>query len=102
MNSTNVNNINNNMQVNDKKIKKIISISCSIKNQKESKNKIKVHRRQQSMINNQHINLNKNKIKPQMINIDLQGERFSKNKVKIKNSVKKFFNKKQRRCRNKN
>ena len=93
VNSTNVNNINNNMQVNDKKIKKIISISCSIKNQKESKNKIKVHRRQQSMINNQHINLNKNKIKPQMINIDLQGERFSKNKVKIKNSVKKFFNK---------
>ena len=42
MNSTNVNNINNNMQVNDKKIKKIISISCSIKNQKESKNKIMV------------------------------------------------------------
>ena len=78
----------------DKKIKKIISISCSIKNQKEPKQKIKVHRRQQSMINNNSNIINKNnKQKPQMINIDLQGEFLMRNKIKIKNSVKKFFNK---------
>ena len=82
----------------NKKMKKIISISCSIKNQKDSNKKIKVHRRQQSMINtNNKISsnlLNKNnKIKPQMINIDLQSEFLIKNKIKIKNSVKKFFNK---------
>ena len=84
----------------NKKGKKIISISCSVKNQKESKQKIKVHRRQQSMINtmnNNNHNLNiinkNNKLKPQMINIDLQGEFLMKNKIKIKNSVKKFFNK---------
>ena len=79
----------------DKKVKKIISISCSIKNQKEGKQKIKVHRRQQSVINN-NINNNKNnnnKFKPQMINIDLQSELLLRNKIKIKNSVKKFFNK---------
>ena len=78
----------------EKKIKKIISISCSIKNQKEPKQKIKVHRRQQSVINNNNNIFNKNnKIKPQMINIDLQGELLMKNKIKIKGSVKKFFNK---------
>ena len=82
----------------NKKIKKIVSISCSIKNQKEANKKIKVHRRQQSMINtnnkisNNFLNKN-NKIKPQMINIDLQSEFLIKNKIKIKNSVKKFFNK---------
>ena len=87
----------------EKKIKKIISISCSIKNQKEINNKkIKVHRRQQSMINTNNkisnnlnnfiINKNKN-IKPQMVNIDLQSEFLLKNKIKIKTSVKKFFNK---------
>ena len=84
----------------EKKIKKIISISCSIKNQKEINNKkIKVHRRQQSMINtnnkiSNNFNIIKNKnIKPQMVNIDLQSEFLIKNKIKIKNSVKKFFNK---------
>ena len=78
----------------EKKEKKIISISCSIKNQKESKQKIKVHRRHQSMINNNINNINKNnKLKPQMINIDLQGEFLIKNKMKLKHSVKKFFNK---------
>ena len=67
----------------DKKIKKIISISCSIKNQKEPKQKIKVHRRQQSMINNNSNIINKNnKQKPQMINIDLQGEFLMRNKIK--------------------
>ena len=78
----------------DKKIKKIISISCSIKNQKETKQKIKVHRRQQSMINDNSNMIDKNnKLKPKMINIDLQGELLMKNRIKIKNSVKKFFNK---------
>ena len=82
----------------DKKVKKIISISCSIKNPKDPKPKIKVHRRQQSMVNN-NINNNQNlpnknnKLKPQMINIDLQSELLMRNKIKIKSSVKKFFNK---------
>ena len=46
------------------------------------------------MINcNKNILNKNNKIKPQMINIDLQGELLLKNKIKIKGSVKKFFNK---------
>ena len=46
------------------------------------------------MINNNINNINKNnKLKPQMINIDLQGEFLIKNKMKLKHSVKKFFNK---------
>ena len=87
-----------------KKTKKIISISCSLKNQKDLKTKIKVHRRQQSMINqnnqykknvNQKINniniLLKNKNNPQTINIDLQNDPNNKNKNKIKYSAKKFL-----------
>ena len=46
------------------------------------------------MINNNSNIINKNnKQKPQMINIDLQGEFLMRNKIKIKNGVKKhrFF-----------
>ena len=90
-----------------KKVKKIISISCQMKTQKDKKTKIKVHRRLQSMVNNhestscqtkknsyQNINISlKIKNKPQAINIDLQNDSYVKNKNKIKNSAKKFFNK---------
>ena len=90
-----------------KKVKKIISISCSMKNKKDKKTKIKVHRRLQSMDNNNesnscrikknsYQNVNnylKNKIKPQAVSIDLQNDSYIKNKNKIKNSAKKFFNK---------
>ena len=93
-----------------KRPKKIISISCSLKNTQNLKTKIKVHRRHQSVINQcptsnrvkkgRYPNLNnnfnnislRNKINPQIINIDLQNETYLKYKNKIKNT-KKFFNK---------
>ena len=114
INSNNINNdiCNKTLNINEKvkRAKKIISISCSLKNQKDVKTKIKVHRRQQSMINQgkinnqkkngyQNINVNnynislKKKISPQTINIDLQNDSYIKNKNKFKYSNKKFFNK---------
>jgi dual specificity tyrosine-phosphorylation-regulated kinase 2/3/4 len=100
-----------------KKPKKIISISCSLKNTQNMKTKIKVHRRHQSVINqcptsnrvkkcgyqslsnNFNISL-RNKINPQIINIDLQNETYIKNKNKFKNA-KKFFNKEEPMSANK-
>ena len=106
-NSNNNNNsvINNNNDLEKtKRTKKIISISCSLKNQKDGKAKMKIHRRQQSMIDQSYNNKNKknfyqnlsnvsikSKIKPQTVNIDLQND--SKNKNKIRNSAKKYHNK---------
>ena len=111
-NNNNNNSINNNNSVinnnNDlektKRTKKIISISCSLKNPKDGKVKMKVHRRQQSMIDQSYNNKNKknfyqnlsnvsikSKIRPQTVNIVLQND--SKNKNKIRNSAKKFHNK---------
>ena len=107
-NSINNNNnsvINNNNDLEKtKRTKKIISISCSLKNQKDGKVKMKIHRRQQSMIDQSYNNKNKknfyqnlssvsikSKIRPQTVNIDLQND--SKNKNKIRNSAKKYHNK---------
>ena len=118
INSLNTNNNNNNDLSNKtlniyekiKRPKKIISISCSLKNPQNIKSKIKVHRRHQSVINQcpnsnkakkngyQSLNNNMNnslrsKINPQIINIDLQNESYIKNRNKIRNNTKKFFNK---------
>ena len=77
-NNKNINNNNNNNNNNilnsnneiinktliyekEKKPKKIISISCSIKNQKKTKIKIKVHRRKPQSMINQGTNNNQNK-----------------------------------------
>ena len=92
-----------NMYEKNQKTKKIISISCSVKNQKDLNNKIKVHRRQESMINqNNQVKKNvyqkinnynisiKNKTNAQTINLDLQNENNIKIKNRIKYSGKKF------------
>ena len=115
-NNSNINPINNEafnktLNIYEKpKVKKIISISCTMKNQKDKKTKIKVRRRQQSAINhnnNSQINKNlyqkitnnifnislKNKNNPQTVNIDLQNDSYIRNKNKFKNSSKKFFSK---------
>ena len=120
LNSNNNNDLSNktiNIYEKIKKPKKIISISCSIKNTQKIKAKIKVHRRHQSVINqcptsnrakkcgyqslsnNFNISL-RNKINPQIINIDLQNETYIKYKNKIKNT-KKFFNKEEPMAANK-
>lgn len=88
------------------RIKKVISISCSIKNTKESKTKIKVHKRQSSMVSqgtkseqtkrdyyqniNNHMIKNSSRIK----NVNIINEIWNNNKIKNKfksSSGKKFF-----------
>ena len=103
-----IDNCNKTLNVNEKikGTKKKISISCSIKNQKDKKSKKKVHRRQQSMINQgnnnnlttKYVNINNfnislKKKSLQTINIDFQNDSYIKAKNKIRYSTKKFFNK---------